>query len=60
MMTKDAASENTIRFEMPKYVGCYTIDESFSVALTKRPNWIHRFFMKLCLGWAWNDYNDKV
>ena len=41
----------------PKYVGGYRIGQSgnsyFQICLTKKPNVIHRYFMKLLLGWRW-------
>lgn len=41
----------------PKYVGAYRVggNHGFSIAFTKKPIWIHRTMMKLCLGWEWKD-----
>ena len=38
----------------PEYVGCYSI-AGLSICLEKRPKWLHRKMMKLCLGWEWID-----
>jgi hypothetical protein len=43
----------------PKVVGGYRIGkeltESIQFNLTHKPSRIHRFFMKICLGWYWFD-----
>jgi hypothetical protein len=43
----------------PKVVGGYRIGKeltgSIQFNLTYKPNFIHRFFMKICLGWYWFD-----
>jgi len=43
----------------PTYVGGYRIGKeligSIQFNLTYKPNLIHRFFMKICLGWYWFD-----
>jgi hypothetical protein len=43
----------------PTYVGGYRIGKeltgSIQFNLTYKPNFIHRFFMKICLGWYWFD-----
>jgi hypothetical protein len=38
----------------PDYVGCYSVG-GLSIYLEKRPKWLHRKMMKLCLGWEWID-----
>jgi hypothetical protein len=39
----------------PKYVGRYRIGGStgLQISFEKKPKWIHRKMMKLCLGWEW-------
>lgn len=47
---------------IPKYVGAYEIGNTyhkFSFALTYKPNFIHRFFMKLLLDFRWIDYKNE-
>tara|TARA_R110000744_G_scaffold3157_4_gene12231 strand:+ start:172 stop:372 length:201 start_codon:yes stop_codon:yes gene_type:complete len=38
-----------------KYVGGYTINGYLTFSFIKKPNFIHRFFSKLLLGWVWKD-----
>ncbi len=38
-----------------KYAGSYTINDNLVVAFQAKPNYIHRFFTKLLLGWEWKD-----
>jgi hypothetical protein len=41
-----------------KYAGTYTLGDSnsgFQIGLTRKPSWFHRFFMRICLGWNWED-----
>ena len=40
-----------------KNVGSYFMGtrKGFHIHLEKKPNWIHRTFMKLFLGWEWKD-----
>jgi hypothetical protein len=39
------------------YVGCYSIGGDFGLKFCfgKKPKWLHRKMMKLCLGWEWID-----
>ena len=39
------------------YAGFYRIGEkeNFNISLSKKPIWLHRKLMKLCLGWKWVD-----
>ena len=41
------------------YAGCYRIGGgntgNVSFSLGKKPIWLHRKLMKLCLGWEWVD-----
>jgi hypothetical protein len=43
----------------PKTVGGYRLGKELTVSiqfnLTYKPNPIHRFFMRICLGWYWFD-----
>jgi hypothetical protein len=41
--------------QVPKIVGCWRINGSFHVHVTKHPNWLHRKMTKLLLGWTWQD-----
>ena len=36
--------------------GSYLINNELSFTFKKKPNFIHRFFTKLLLGWEWKDY----
>jgi hypothetical protein len=39
----------------PKYAGCYQLGGSMGlqIYLAKKPKWLHRKMMKLCLGFEW-------
>jgi hypothetical protein len=41
----------------PEYVGCYALggNVGLKIYFAKRPKWLHRKMMKLCLGWEWID-----
>lgn len=41
----------------PTYVGSYRLGGStgLSIFLVKKPRWIHRKLMAICLGWEWID-----
>lgn len=43
----------------PKHVGGYRIGNHKSnyiqFNLVNKPNWLHRQFMRICLGWYWFD-----
>jgi hypothetical protein len=39
----------------PIQAGSYKVGKSFHIFFDKKPNSIHRFFTKLCLGWEWHD-----
>jgi hypothetical protein len=47
-------------FMMPNYVGGYRLGGEFGlrINLQKKPNWLHRTMMKLCLGWEWIDTSN--
>jgi heterodisulfide reductase subunit A-like polyferredoxin len=43
------------------YAGFYKLggeNGNFHISLGKKPIWIHRKLMKLCLGWEWVDYKE--
>jgi len=42
---------------MPVYVGGYQIGGpmGLQINMQKKPKWIHRTMMRLCLGWEWVD-----
>jgi hypothetical protein len=42
---------------IPTYAGCWQLNDSFRISLTKKPNAFHRFMTTLLLGWEWID-ND--
>ena len=55
-------TEGTFKFNkeflaLPDYVGCYCIggDVGLKIYFGKKPKWLHRKMMKLCLGWEWID-----
>lgn len=41
----------------PDYVGCYALggDVGLKIYFGKKPKWLHRKMMKMCLGWEWID-----
>ncbi len=42
--------------EESRFVGYYSIgDDALTITLLKKPWFVHRFFMRLCLGWVWHD-----
>lgn len=45
---------------LPKYVGGYQIGGQYGlkINLEKKPIWLHRTMMKLCLGWEWIDISN--
>lgn len=49
--------EATHTFILPKYVGMYCLGDKngFCISFEKKPNWLHRTMMKVCLGWKWID-----
>jgi len=54
--------DNEIQFKAytpPKVAGGYRIGKelngSIQFNLTHKPNRIHRFFVRICLGWYWFD-----
>ena len=48
---------NTSFISQPDYVGCYALggDVGLKIYFGKKPKWLHRKMMKLCLGWEWID-----
>jgi len=57
-----AKPEGTLKFNkefisQPDYVGCYCLggDVGLKIYFGKKPKWLHRKMMKLCLGWEWID-----
>ena len=52
--TEQTFTLNTSFVPTPEYVGCYSMG-GLSIYLEKRPKWLHRKMMKLCLGWEWRD-----
>ena len=40
---------------MPEYVGRFEIIDGFQISSYTKPNRVHRFFIKLLLGWKWID-----
>jgi len=48
----------TLKSSFPEYVGGYRIGKNpgyVQFNLTNKPNWLHRKFSKLLLGWEWVD-----
>jgi hypothetical protein len=54
---EDTFTLNTSFVSQPEYVGCYALggEVGLKFCFVKRPKWIHRKLMKLCLGWEWID-----
>lgn len=49
----------TMSIGAPKYVGYYDIiPGEFSIYLRKKPNFIHRWFTRVLLGWKWKDTSN--
>lgn len=49
--------DKTYTIYNPTYVGYYQIGGRLGlrISLQKKPCWLHRKMMKLCLGWEWGD-----
>lgn len=45
----------SINFHAPKWAGRYVIGDSLNVSVRKKPNVVHRFFVRAILGWKWED-----
>lgn len=60
-MKEEYTTNNTFAFSKPKHVGKYCIggEYSFCIMFTEKPNIIHRYFMKLFLGWKWTDIKQS-
>jgi hypothetical protein len=43
------------RLVVPTYVGCWQLNDSLLLSVTKKPNAFHRFMTTLLLGWEWID-----
>ena len=43
--------------KLPKRIGKYCIGsgDGFCIHFIKKPNWLHRTMMKVCLGWKWEN-----
>lgn len=55
---EDITSTNIITFNPgPSVVGWYCVDR-IRFAMSKKPNFIHRFFVRIFLGWKWEDENN--
>jgi hypothetical protein len=52
--TEQTFTLNTSFISQPDYVGCYSL-AGLRIYFEKRPKWLHRKMMKLCLGWEWID-----
>ena len=50
-------------YKPEKEVGYYNITgkQQYKIlfGFTKKPNYVHRLFCKLLLGWKWEDKNDQ-
>jgi len=42
----------------PETKGFYCVS-LLKFGLPDKPHWIHRFFVKLLLGWTWEDYKKE-
>ena len=60
-LTSNTSSEtfifNKTFVPTPDYVGCYALGGNIGLKIYfgKKPKWLHRKMMKLCLGWEWID-----
>ena len=60
-LTSNTSSEtlifNKTFVSTPDYVGCYALGGNIGLKIYfgKKPKWLHRKMMKLCLGWEWID-----
>ena len=43
----------------PPIVGYIEIFHNGLFAVSKKPIWLHRFFMRLLLGWKWKEVSDE-
>lgn len=52
---------NPITYTVPVYAGYWIIGDTVGmrIALTKRPNWLHRKMTYIFFGWKWIDTKDK-
>lgn len=58
MENQETTNFNSFKFNgNPTYAGCYRLGGSIglSIHLGKKPLWIHRKLMAICLGWEWVD-----
>jgi hypothetical protein len=46
---------DTAKFVISVYVGCWQLNDSYRISMTKKPNAFHRFMTTLLLGWEWID-----
>ena len=53
-------TEETEIINRPKYVGYLVFADDWRIALTKKPNPLHRFFSWLLLGWKWVDCEETM
>jgi len=56
--TLKLVGDSSYRLYIHKYAGSYRIGPPTgytSFSLSKKPNWFHRMFSKLLLGWEWVD-----
>ena len=54
-------NKNDRVFSSPEYKGCYQLGKkpyTHSICFKHKPKWIHRFFMKLLLGWEWKNIEN--
>jgi len=49
-------------FEQPKYAGGWEIGGNYGlrIMIVKKPNWFHRYMMKLLLGIKWINVDDNI
>ena len=54
---KGGSMTEYVFYTPPKYVGAYRIGGTggLHINFTKKPNWFHRYMMRMCLGWEWVD-----
>ena len=48
-------SGRVVGFTAPKQAGSITLAHGFDVAVYTKPDWLHRWAMRLAFGWKWRD-----
>lgn len=54
-----ASIRNFDTWDIPVHDSYYMVSKSFMIALNKKPNIIHRLFVRILLGWKWVGINKS-